>query len=244
MPKKKSVTKKGKDEAYRKHLESLSRISGAITSDLYIEDILKLIVTVTAETMGSKICSLMLVDKDANELVVRATQSISERYIKKPNVKVGEGIAGRVFAEGQPITVADVKKDPRYANRELAKTEKLCSLLSVPMSVKGKRIGVFNLYTDKPHKFTEHEKTLIKAVADQAAVAIENTELIVKSKVIQEELESRKIIERAKDMLAERESLSAQEAFRIMQKQSMNRRVSMRKIAEAIIMTSELTKKA
>lgn len=236
--------KKEKNGFSRKHLEGLSEISRAITSDLYFDDILKLIVTVTAEVMRSKICSLMLIDHETNELVIRATQSVSEAYIKKPNIKVGDGIAGRVFAEGKPIAVSDVRKDARYRNEGIAKKENLCSLLCVPLAVKGRIIGVFNLYTDKPHHFTRQEMTLLQTVANQAAVAIENTELIVKSKVIQEELESRKLIERAKDILAGKEGVSTQDAFRMIQRQSMNRRVPMRKIAEAIIMASELTKKA
>lgn len=244
MEQKKRSRKTVAGSSYLKHLEGLSKISHAITSDLYLEDILKLIVTVTAETMGSKICSLMLIDRDTNELVVRATQSISDEYIKKPNIKLGMGIAGKVVAEGKPISVPDVRKDERYLSRDIAKKENLCSLLCVPLCVKGSIIGAFNLYTDKPHKFTEQEKTLLQTVANQAAVAIENTELLVKSKVIQEELESRKQVERAKDILAETEHVSAKEAFRMMQKQSMNSRVPMRKIAEAIIMANELKKKA
>ncbi|MCX5657078.1 MAG: GAF domain-containing protein, partial [Candidatus Omnitrophica bacterium] len=139
---------------YIKQLEALTKISQAITSDLYIEDILKLIVTVTAKVMGSKICSLMLLDEEKNELVIRATQSISDEYNKKPNVRLNEGIAGRVAKNGHPIAVLDVRKDPNYINRKMAEKEGLCSLLSVPMKVKGKTIGVINSYTSHLYKFS------------------------------------------------------------------------------------------
>lgn len=92
-----------------------------------------MIVTVTAEVMGSKICSLMLLNKSGKELEIKATQYVSENYNKKPNIKLGEGIAGRVAKYGKPITVLDVRKDERYINREIAKKEKLCSLLSAPL---------------------------------------------------------------------------------------------------------------
>ena len=111
---------------------ALTKISQAITSDLYLEDILKLIVSVTAEVMGSKICSLLLINKTGKELEVKATQSVSEAYNKKANIKIGEGIAGKVAQEGKPITVADVRKDARYINRAIARKEKLCSLLQNP----------------------------------------------------------------------------------------------------------------
>jgi len=231
-----------KDRSYSKQIEALSKISKAISSELYLDNILKLIVTVTAEVMGSKICSLMLLDEDKRELIVRATQSISEEYNKKPNLKLGEGIAGRVAQENSPISVLDVKKDPRYISVKIAKKEKLCSLLSVPLSVRRKAIGVINCYTSSPHRFTKSEMDVLTTVANQAAIAIENTELMVKSKVIQEELETRKFVERAKDILMEELAISGQEAFRKIQKQSMNSRSPMREIAEAIILAREIKK--
>ncbi len=221
-------------------IEVITTISKAITSDLYLEDILKLIVTVTAKVMDSKICSLMLLDEDKNELVIRATQSISEAYNKKPNIKIGEGVAGTVFKENRPMVILDVKKDLLYIHKEIAKKEKLCSLLSVPLDINNKPIGVINLYTSKLHKFSDAEIKILTAVANQAAVAIKNAELITKTKIIQEELESRKLIERAKDILMKELGLPGEEAFRKIQKQSMNTRRTMREIAEAIILAREL----
>ncbi len=240
----KKVTLKGTKAltSYEKQIEALSKISQTITSNLYLEDILRLIVMVTAEVMNSKICSLMLVDEGKKELVIRATQSVSEAYNKKPNIKIGEGVAGKVVQENRPIAVLDVRKDPSYINRDVAKKEKLCSLLSVPMSVKGKVIGVLNSYTSTPHKFTRNEINILTSVANQAAVAIENAQLMVKSKIIQEELEARKLIERAKGILM-RKGLSEEEAFRRIQKQAMDIRKPMRQIAEAIILTDELERK-
>ena len=78
------------------------------------------------------------------------------------------------------------------------------------------------------------------SVANQAAVAIENTELMVKTRVIQEELEARKLVERAKDMLMAKKGLSGPAAFRRMQKMSMNTRKPMREIAEAILLAEEI----
>lgn len=223
--------------SYAEQIKALSKISKAITSELYLEDLLKLLVTVTAEVMKSKICSLMLLDEEKKELVVRATQSVSEAYNQKPNIKLGEGIAGRVALENRPISVLDVTADPNYINIDVAKKEKLCSLLSVPLAVKGKVIGVLNCYTTTPHQFNETEIATLTAVASQAAIAIENTELMVKTKVIQEELEARKIIERAKGILMKEHNFSEDEAFRTIRKYSMDQRKAMREVAEAIVLT-------
>ncbi len=224
------------DGHLRKQIEALEEVSRAIVSDLYLEDILKLIVMVTAEVMDSNICSLLLLNEKEGTLEIRATQSVSEEYLNKPPIRLGEGIAGMVAKENRPIQVRDVKTDPRYANKRVAEKEGLCSLLSVPMSVKGRVIGVLNCYTSTPREFTPEDVKLLTAVANQAAVAIENTELLVKTRIIQEELQTRKLVERAKDILMRNLGISGEEAYRRMQRKSMNTRKSMREIAEAIIL--------
>lgn len=227
---------------YEEHIKALSKISKAIASDLYLEDILRLIVVVTAQVMNSNICSLMLIDEKTDKLVIRTTQSISEEYNKKPPLKVGEGIAGKVAKDNRPMVIKDVTKEKEYKYGDIAKKEGLYSLLCVPLAVKGKVIGVLNCYTPTPHDFTETEINILTSIADQAAVAIENTELMVKSRVIQEELETRKRIERAKGILMKEERLGEEEAYLKLQRFSMDHRKTMREVAEAIILSAEMKK--
>ena len=221
---------------------ALSKISKAISSDLYLEDILKLIVTVTAEVMNSRICTLMLLDDKKENLVIRATQRMSEDYIHKNPLKKGEGIVWKVVKENKPIVISDVLKEPGYKYKDIAEAEGLVSLLCVPLAVKNRVIGVLNCYTSKPHKFSKTEINVLTSVANQAAIAIENTELMVKTKVIQEELETRKVVERAKGILMREEGLTEEDAFRRMQKYSMDRRKAMKEVAEAIIMMHDMKK--
>lgn len=230
-------------KSYENHIRALSKISKAISSELYLEDILRLIVTVTAQTMSSNICSLMLLN-DKSELVIRATQSISEEYNKKPPLKIGEGIAGKVVKLNKPLAVKDVTKEKEYKYQDIAKKQGLCSLLCMPLSVKGKVIGVINCYTSEPYDFKETDIEILSAIANQAAVAIENTELLVKTRVIQEELETRKRIERAKGILMKEGGMTEEEAYLKLQKYSMDNRKSMREVSEAIILASELTRKS
>jgi signal transduction protein with GAF and PtsI domain len=228
--------------SHARQLEAISKVSKTITSNLYLEDILKLVVTVTAEIMDSKICSLMLIDEKTGNLVLKATQSMSETYNKKPHLKIGEGIAGKVALENKPISVYDLSREPEYRSKAIAEKESLKSLLSVPLAVKGKVIGVLNSYTSYPHKFTKDEINILTTVASQASIVIENSELMVKTRIIQEELESRKAIERAKGILMRQQGLSEEEAFRKIQRQSMDIRKSMREIAEAIILIDNMKK--
>jgi len=226
--------------SYPKQIEALLKISEAITSDLYLEDILRLIVVVTAEVMNSKVCSLWLIDEKEKALKIGATQSMSQEYLKERSLKLGEGIVGYVAKKNKPAVIMDVQKEPRYKEKELAKKEGLVSMLSVPMRVKDRVIGVINCYKSTPYRFSETDVNVLTTVANQSAIAIENTELMVKTRVIQEELETRKLVERAKDILMRDRGLSGEDAFHRIQKQSMNTRRSMREIAEAIILAKEI----
>ena len=232
--------KNNKIENARDIIEALSRISEAMTSDLYLEDVLKLIVTVTAEVMGSKICSLMLLDPKKKELSIKATQSINKEYINKNPLKLGEGIAGKVAQEGKPMSVFDITKDKNYKYQEIARSEGLVSLLCVPLHVRGKIIGVLTIYTSELHQFGDYEVNILKTVADQAAIVIENYRLVVETKVIREELETRKAVERAKGILMKEQNLNEEEAFRKIQKFSMDNRRTMREVAEAIVLSNEM----
>jgi signal transduction protein with GAF and PtsI domain len=219
-----------------RYLGALAEISRAITSELYLDDILKLIVIVTAEVMKSEICSLMLLDEQTGELRIRATQSVSEEYLKKPPLKIGNGVAGVVAQRMRSLAIKDIRSNPLYVYKDLARRENLRSLLSVPMCIKGRCIGVINCYTNKPHQFTQYEMDMLATVANQAAIAIENTELMVQTQVVREELEARKKIERAKDILQRNFGIDGDEAFRRMRKRSMDARKSLREVADAIIL--------
>jgi len=227
----------------REKLEAITRISELITSNMYFEDVLKLIVTITAQVMQSNICSLMLLDEEKKVLEVKATQSISEAYNSKPPLRLGEGIAGRVALEGKPIIVKDVKKDPRYVNKDIAVKEGLSSLISLPLQVKGKIVGVLNLYTSTPRDFSEEEVRVLTAIANQAAVVVENYRLLVESELIREELEKRKKIERAKGILMKEFGIDEDEAYRRIQRYSMDKQKPMKEVAEAIITAWELRQK-
>jgi len=232
-----------KKTSYKSYIDTISKISQAITSDLYLEDMLKLIVTLTANVMQAKICTLWLLDGKTQELKIRATQALSQEYLKERSIRVGEGIVGLVAKEKKPVNIENVLEDKRYKEKALAKKEGLVSMVSVPMLVKKKVIGVVNCYTTFVYKFTKSDINLLSTVANQAAVAIENTELMVKTKVIQEELESRKKVEKAKGLLMREQKLTEDEAYNLIRKSSMDRRIQMKEVAEAIILSYELRKK-
>ena len=224
----------------RRELQTLAQVSQAVVSERYLDEILQLIVTVIAELMGSKICSLMLLDEARQMLVIRATQALSPAYRNKPPIKVGQSVSGRAVKERRPISVSDVTKDNGYMFPELARREGLRSLLSVPMVMQDRAIGVLNCYTSHEHRFSDEETRVLSTIANQAAVAIEHTRVLDQALALQKSLDDRKVIERAKGILVEELHLSEAEAFRTLQKQSMEKRKTMREIAEAILLAREL----
>ena len=233
---------KSTPETYDKYIKAITDISRAITSEQYLEDILKLIVMVTAKVTGVEICSLWLIDESESPKKIRlkATQTIDPDYVKDRSLTMEEGVVGFVATYNQPLIVKDVLKEPRFKEKEMAKKVGLVSMASVPLQVKDEKvIGVLNCFTAKSHEFSETEVNLITAVANQAAVAILNTELMVKTKVIQEELETRKLVERAKEVLMRRRNMTGEQAYRWIQKRSMDSRKSMRRVAEAVLLSDE-----
>ena len=167
-----------KENFREKEINALLEISKAIASGLYLEDVLRLIVTVTANLMDSKICSLWILDEKDQKLNLKATQSISEEYLKERSLAIGEGVVGHVALYNQPMAIPNVLEEPLYKEKELAKKEGLVSMLSVPMCIKDRVIGVINCYTSYPHSFSKSEEEMLTTVANQAALCIENSGLM------------------------------------------------------------------
>lgn len=234
---------KSNEQTSDHYIKALTDISQAITSDLYLDDLFKLIVMVTARVTGVEICSLWLVDGNENPPLIRlkATQSFEPEYVRERVLKLGEGVVGYVVSNRRPLMIDDVLANDRFKEKEMATKLGLVSMVSVPlMGKQNKVIGVLNAFTAEPHVFSETDINLLTAVANQAAVAIHNAELIVKTRVIEQELETRKLIGRAKEILMHQRSMNGEDAYRWIQKRSMDTRKSMLEIAEAIILADEL----
>jgi len=222
-------------------ISTLAQVGQLITSGTYLDEMLQLIVRMIAEMMQARVCSVMIVDAQRNELVLKAAKCSSEEYWRKPNLKIGNSLISRVVKAKAPLMVRDVTKEESYQYPDLASKEGVRSLVSVPMILKDTVIGVINVYSAEERVFSNEDLRVLSTVADQAAVAFENTKLNVAIQESQEALQTRKVVERAKSILQKQANLNEEEAYRRLQQQSMRTRRSMREIAEAVILSSELS---
>lgn len=166
-------------------LSTLADVSEAITAPLYLDEMLDLVVEMAAHLMPVKATSLMLLE-EGDQLVRHAVHGLSDAYRRGPAISLGEGVTGGVAAEGRPAMVRDVRRAERYLHPDLAEEEGLFSLLSVPLQVRDRVIGVLNGYTGEPRSFDPQEVELFTTLANQTALAIENARLVVNTAVVRE----------------------------------------------------------
>lgn len=166
----------------------LFNIGKIITGTLNLEDVLDQIVEKAAQLMKSRICSLMLLNEDGTELSIKAVYGGSKDYIQKPNLKVDESLIGRVIRTQKPLTTLDVLQEREYRHHDLARREGLRSLLSVPLTLWGRAIGVISIYKPSPYTFSREEIQLLSSLADQAAIAIENARLYGQTVELEEQV--------------------------------------------------------
>lgn len=165
---------------------ALSEVSRNLAASPYLEEILQLLVNITAQQFDYRVCTVRLLDEERQELVLRATQAPAKAYQRKRAIKFGESIAGRVIAQKRPITVADVQVEPDYIGHDLAVEQGLRSMICLPLLLQDRPLGVLTCYTSEVRDFPQEEISALETLAKQAAIAIEHARLQVRSTLLQE----------------------------------------------------------
>ncbi|MBU0514067.1 MAG: GAF domain-containing protein, partial [Proteobacteria bacterium] len=155
--------------------ETLRLICDTVSASKKLDDVSQSLVKSLTEALEVKGCALMLWDRRANELVVTASKGLSEEYLDKGPVSAIKSI-GKSLHEG-PVGIYDVEDDPRLQYPEEASKEGIKSIMSVPMVLRGRPIGVLRVYTDEPWTFQEIDIVFMQAVAEIAALVIDNLRL-------------------------------------------------------------------
>ncbi len=167
-------------------LTTLAKVSETVTSPIYLDEMLDLVVEMAAKVMGAPVCTLRLIDAARERLVLRSVKSTGVDFHPRPPLRVGEGISGMAVRERHPVTSSDIRADARYPFPELARSEGLVAMLSVPLTVRERVIGTLNCYSTEPRLFGEAEIALFSTLANQTALAIENAQLVTNAAVVRE----------------------------------------------------------
>jgi GAF domain-containing protein len=226
-----------------KRFEALAAVAQAISAESYLDRILQAISEMLAETFDSAICSILLVDEEKKELMVSAARCSAPDYLHRMPIRMEGSLIEHVIREGHPVIIPNIAAEKQYRYPELARKSGLTSLLSAPLLSQGKVTGSINIYTRDERNFTEDEVGFLKAVAGQAAIAIQNARLMSETLEMKRTLEARKLIERAKGILQYKHSLTEEEAYLRLRNESRRLRRSMRDLAEAVILADDLNRK-
>jgi two-component system, sensor histidine kinase PdtaS len=167
-------------------LGALSEVSKTISTSPYVEEILQLLVNLTAQQFNYRVCTVRLLDESRQELVLRATQAPAKAYQRKRAIKLGESIAGRAIDENRPIIVPDVQVEADYIGHDLAEQQGLRSMICIPLTIQDRAVGVLSCYTSEVRSFTPDEIKALETLAKQAAVSIEHAKLQVRDTLMQE----------------------------------------------------------
>lgn len=223
-------------------VEILAAVGDTISAEGYLDRILQTISEMVAQTFDSPLCSIMIVDETRQELTIKSARYSAPECDNMRPVSLEGTPIGRVIRERQMIVVEDIRAEDAFP--ELASMPKLVTLMSVPLIASQSVIGTLNIYVQGERKtFTEEERRFARAVAGQAALALENARLMSEALQMKRTLEARKVIERAKGILQHRDGLTEEEAYLHLRGESRRLRKPMRNLAEAIILAEELHRK-
>ncbi len=156
-------------------------------------------------------------------------------------MRVGQGITGWVAEHLEPVAVAEkAAQDPRFQFFHELPEDSYEAFLSVPLMCRGRVVGVINLQHRQHHVYRRREIRLISAIGFLVGAEIELARLEEANSSLTEQLETRKIVERAKGILQRDFGLSEEQAYLALQRQSRQRRKAMKEIAEAIVLSDEV----
>jgi two-component system, response regulator PdtaR len=227
------------------------RISNIVSSELSLDEMLGEIVGLTAQVTDCDACLVYLLDRDTDEVVLRASQLPHAAALGTLRMKVGEGVTGWV-AEHKAVVALSSKagNDARFKRFQTLVEDTYEAFLSVPLVSGGDVIGVINVHHRQHHDHTRDEISLLTFVGEQMGGAISksvlsdaNARLLEETLEMKRQLETRKLVERAKGILQQRYGLSEEEAYLRLRNESRRLRRPMKDLAEAIILAEDLSRK-
>src|SRR6267378_2934988 len=206
-------------------VDFLHKMASRMASADPLQEVLAQIVEFAASVVSCDSCFLYSLED--GDLILRASKNAHPDVIDRLKLRLGQGITGWVAEHRQPVAVAlNASQDPRFQLFKDLPEDKFEAFLSVPVMCRGRVVGVINLQNRDPHEYSERE-------IEMARLESENLHL-------SEKLVTRKIVERAKGILQRELKVTEEEAYLTIQRQSRQRRKSMKEVAEAIVLSEDV----
>jgi uroporphyrinogen-III synthase len=214
-----------------------SRIAAADPLHVVLGSIVEFVTTV----IPCDSCFIYVLEQ--GKLVLRASKNPHADLVDRLGVQLGQGITGWVAENREPVAIAsNASNDSRFMIFRSLPEDHFEAILCTPILCASKVVGVINLQHRLSYQHTESEVRLLSTLGFLVGAEIERARLETENVQLANRLESRKAVERAKGALQRDLGMSEDEAYRTMQKESRQRRISMQDIAEAILLGEDLKK--
>lgn len=154
-------------------LDFLLEVSAVMAQTLDLDQLSANVAEVVQRVLPYDLFALLLYNEKRRDLRIRYALGHREEVIRNLTVKLGEGVTGAAAEQREPVLVGDVRSDPRYLNTvDAVRTE-----LAVPMTARGRLVGVIDLQSTRVNAYSEYDRALLRLIAARVAVAIDNARL-------------------------------------------------------------------
>jgi uroporphyrinogen-III synthase len=219
-------------------LDFLREIAIRIFSPLPLSEVLSGVLAFVCAAVKCDSCFVYVLDDDV--LHLRASKNPHPEAVNRLKLKLGQGITGWVASHRQPVSInQNAYEDPRFKLFNQLPEDRFESFLSVPVISRGRVAGVINLQNRTIHNYDESEIQIVSTIGLLVGAAVEITLLETKASQLSDQLETRKLVERAKGILQRDLGITEEGAYAALQRESCRRRKPMRDLAEAIIFNED-----
>src|SRR3982075_2964860 len=142
------------------------------------QEVLTAVIDQTWEATGSDVCSLYLWDTEASQLVLTATNGLTQEGVGRVRLRLGEGVTGLVAAQRRPLSVPDVRLEPRFQWIPGIDEQRFLSMLSVPVVAGDRLVGVLNVQSEEARPHGPDEIDLLLAIGGHVAGIVERSALL------------------------------------------------------------------
>ena len=220
-------------------VELIHEIGGRLATGDGFHEVLERVVEFASALVKCDSCLIYVLEGE--DLVLRASKNAHPDVVGRLKLRVGQGITGWVAEHNEPVAVSErAAQDPRFQFFHELPEDSYEAFLSVPLMCRGRVVGAINLQHRMPHIYKRKEIRMISAIGFLVGAEIELARVEEVNSNLTDQLQTRKVVERAKGILQRELGLSEEQAYLALQKQSRQKRRAMREIAEAIILSEEV----